>query len=72
MFLLADFTQLYDVSETEKVTETLQLFPLNSFCESESENMRVHASDCRNNTVFSFTEEEQMNHSPLDLRLSFT
>ncbi|XP_068475435.1 WUSCHEL-related homeobox 5-like isoform X1 [Phaseolus vulgaris] len=71
-FTQTDFTQLYDVSETEKVTETLQLFPLNSFCESESENMRVHASDCRNNTVFSFTEEEQMNHSPLDLRLSFT
>jgi len=63
LFLLADYTQLYQVSETEKVTETLQLFPLNSFGESEPKNMRVPG--------ISYTEEEQINHPPLDLRLSF-
>lgn len=72
LFLLADFNQLYQVSEPERVMETLQLFPLNSFGESESKNMRVHASDqCRDNTMFSYTVGEQMDHPPLDLRLSF-
>ncbi|KAG4923314.1 hypothetical protein JHK87_048854 [Glycine soja] len=67
-----NFTQLYQVSEPERVMETLQLFPLNSFGESESKNMRVHASDqCRDNTMFSYTVGEQMDHPPLDLRLSF-
>ncbi|WVZ05996.1 hypothetical protein V8G54_019342 [Vigna mungo] len=71
-FFTQNFTQqIYDDSEPEKVTETLQLFPLNSFGESESKNMKVHASDCRDNTMFTYTEEEQMNHPPLDLRLSF-
>ncbi|TKY47524.1 WUSCHEL-related homeobox 5 [Spatholobus suberectus] len=66
-----NFTQLYQVSEPERVIETLQLFPLNSFGESESKNMRVHASECRDNTMFSYTVGEQMDHPPLDLRLSF-
>ncbi|KAG4975215.1 hypothetical protein JHK87_032036 [Glycine soja] len=64
--------KLYQVSEPERVIETLQLFPLNSFGESESKNMRVHASDqCRDSTMFSYTVGEQMDHPPLDLRLSF-
>ncbi|RDX70402.1 WUSCHEL-related homeobox 5, partial [Mucuna pruriens] len=67
-----NFTQLYEVSQPERVIETLQLFPLNSFGESESKNMRVHASECcRDNTMFSYTVGEQMDHPPLDLRLSF-
>ncbi|KAH1160394.1 hypothetical protein AAZX31_11G231300 [Glycine max] len=67
-----NFNQLYQVSEPERVIETLQLFPLNSFGESESKNMRVHASDqCRDSTMFSYTVGEQMDHPPLDLRLSF-
>ncbi|MED6164392.1 wuschel- homeobox [Stylosanthes scabra] len=69
------FAELY--SEPEKVIETLQLFPLNSFGESESsEKMsRVHANDqCRdnnNNNMFSYTMGEKNDHPPLDLRLSF-
>ncbi|RYR34713.1 WUSCHEL-related homeobox 5 [Arachis hypogaea] len=69
------FAQLY--SESEKVIETLQLFPLNSFGESESSDKlssRVHANDqCRdnNNLMFSYTMGEQIDHPPLDLRLSF-
>ncbi|KAG4989793.1 hypothetical protein JHK82_032101 [Glycine max] len=70
--VIRNFNQLYQVSEPERVIETLQLFPLNSFGESESKNMRVHASDqCRDSTMFSYTVGEQMDHPPLDLRLSF-
>ncbi|XP_020202518.1 WUSCHEL-related homeobox 5 isoform X2 [Cajanus cajan] len=65
-----NYAQVYEVSEPERVIETLQLFPLNSFGESESKNMRVHASECRDNTMFSYTVGEQMDHPPLDLRLS--
>ncbi|KAJ1383595.1 Homeobox-like domain superfamily [Sesbania bispinosa] len=61
-----NFAKLYQVSEPERVIETLQLFPLNSFGESESKNLRVHA-----NAMFSYTMGEQMDHPPLDLRLSF-
>ncbi|KAJ0045707.1 hypothetical protein Pint_06448 [Pistacia integerrima] len=51
--------------EPERVIETLQLFPLNSFEEQEpAEKLRMHANDCRETaTTFS--------HPPLDLRLSF-
>ncbi|KAJ1382869.1 Homeobox-like domain superfamily [Sesbania bispinosa] len=66
-----NFAKLYQVSEPERVIETLQLFPLNSFGESESKNFRVHANECRDNTIFSYTMGEQMDHPPLDLRLSF-
>jgi len=59
----------YRVSEPDRVVETLQLFPLNSFGESEPENLRLHANECRDsNTMFSY---EQIEHPPLDLRLSF-
>lgn len=50
--------------------ETLQLFPLNSFGESESKNLRVHANECRDSAMFSYLMGEQMDHPPLDLRLS--
>ncbi|XP_029130293.1 WUSCHEL-related homeobox 7 [Cajanus cajan] len=64
--------QMYQVSEPDRVIETLQLFPLNSFGESEPEKLRFHANECRDdNTIFSYTMGEQMEHPPLDLRLSF-
>ncbi|TKY56840.1 WUSCHEL-related homeobox 5 [Spatholobus suberectus] len=65
--------EMYQVSEPDRLTETLQLFPLNSFGESEPEKLRLHANECRdnNNTMFSYTMGEQMEHPPLDLRLSF-
>lgn len=63
---------MYQVSQPDRVIETLQLFPLNSFGESESEKLRVHANDqCRDDTMFSYAMGEQMEHPPLDLRLSF-
>ncbi|KAJ1426388.1 Homeobox-like domain superfamily [Sesbania bispinosa] len=65
------FAEMYQVSEPDRVIETLQLFPLNSFGESETEKVRVHASECRDNTMFSYSMGEQMEHPPLDLRLSF-
>ncbi|MED6218963.1 wuschel- homeobox [Stylosanthes scabra] len=81
--------EMYQVSEpaennNNRVIETLQLFPLNSFGESESEKLRVHENDengdhhqCMDHhddddTVFSCTlMGEQMEYPPLDLRLSF-
>ncbi|KAK7300784.1 hypothetical protein RJT34_11635 [Clitoria ternatea] len=60
-----------DKQPYHRVIETLQLFPLNSYGESEAKNLRVHASECRDNTMFSYTMGEQMDHPPLDLRLSF-
>ncbi|KAI4306802.1 hypothetical protein L6164_030048 [Bauhinia variegata] len=69
-----NFAEVNHVSEPERVIETLQLFPLNSFGEAESEKqkLRVHANDqYRGNTMFSCTMGEQMEHPPLDLRLSF-
>ncbi|KAK7305846.1 hypothetical protein VNO77_43758 [Canavalia gladiata] len=66
-----NFAQLYQVSEPERVIETLQLFPLNTFGESESKDLRGYANECKDNTMFSYTMGEQMDHPPLDLRLSF-
>ncbi|KAI4299441.1 hypothetical protein L6164_032902 [Bauhinia variegata] len=68
-----NFAEVNQVSEPERVMETLQLFPLNSFGEAaETEKLRVHGNDqCRGNTMFSYTMGEQMEHPPLDLRLSF-
>ncbi|XP_061354937.1 WUSCHEL-related homeobox 5-like [Gastrolobium bilobum] len=66
-----NFAQLYPVSENDRVIETLQLFPLNSFGELESKNLRVHGNECRDNRMFSYTMVGQMDHPPLDLRLSF-
>ncbi|XP_061343487.1 WUSCHEL-related homeobox 5 [Gastrolobium bilobum] len=63
--------EMYQVSEPDKVIETLQLFPLNSYGESESENLRMHANEKWDNMMFSYTMGEQMEHPPLDLRLSF-
>ncbi|CAL0307602.1 unnamed protein product [Lupinus luteus] len=65
------FAGMYKVPEVDRVTETLQLFPLNSFDESESEMFRVHANECRDNMMFSYTMGGQVEHPPLDLRLSF-
>jgi hypothetical protein len=70
LILMADFGQVYKVSEPKRVIETLELFPLNSFGESESKNLRVYANECRDN-MFSYTMREQMDHPPLDLCLSF-
>ncbi|EXB58175.1 WUSCHEL-related homeobox 5 [Morus notabilis] len=60
--------------EQEGVIETLQLFPLNSFGEySDSEKLRrFHANECKETAAFPYTfETDQMDHPPLDLRLSF-
>ncbi|KAE9615008.1 hypothetical protein Lal_00048254 [Lupinus albus] len=65
------FGGMYEVPEVDRVTETLQLFPLNSFDESESEKFRVHANECSDNMMFSYTMGGQVEHPPLDLCLSF-
>ncbi|GMN41339.1 hypothetical protein TIFTF001_010561 [Ficus carica] len=62
----------YDqVSEPERVIETLQLFPLNSFGESDSEKLRFHANERRERVDFPYTIQTEMDHPPLDLCLSF-
>ncbi|BAT81139.1 hypothetical protein LR48_Vigan07g063400 [Vigna angularis] len=63
---------MYRVSEPDRVIETLQLFPINSFGESEPENLRLHGNECRDSsTMFSCTMDEEIEHPPLELRLSF-
>ncbi|MED6108259.1 wuschel- homeobox [Stylosanthes scabra] len=74
--------EMYQVSEPDnnnnRVIETLELFPMNSFGESESEKLRVHENDENggdhddDDTMFACTlMGEQMEYPPLDLRLSF-
>ncbi|XP_027333732.1 WUSCHEL-related homeobox 7-like [Abrus precatorius] len=72
-FMNASTQKMYQVSEPDRVIETLQLFPLNSFGESESEKLEyLHADECGgSNSMFSYTLGEQMEHPPLDLRLNF-
>ena len=63
--------------EPERVIETLQLFPLNSFDESEPEKLRLYASEYNKENgstfIYSFGRDQVDNpyHPPLDLRLSF-
>uniref|UniRef100_A0A5B7AF20 Putative WUSCHEL-related homeobox 7-like n=1 Tax=Davidia involucrata TaxID=16924 RepID=A0A5B7AF20_DAVIN len=65
------FGERNQVSEPEKVMETLQLFPLNSFTESESEKLRLFANECKETATFAYTFGTEIDHPPLDLRLSF-
>ncbi|GAB4831920.1 WUSCHEL- homeobox [Ancistrocladus abbreviatus] len=61
-------------NEPEKVIETLQLFPLSSYDEpEESEKMRMLENyECnKEKTTFSYTIGREIDHPPLDLRLSF-
>ncbi|XP_060182280.1 WUSCHEL-related homeobox 5-like [Lycium barbarum] len=57
--------------QLERVKETLQLFPLNSLNESESEKLRFFAEECKENAAFSYNIGTEMDHPTLDLRLNF-
>lgn len=58
--------------QPERVRETLQLFPLNSFDDQESEKLRMDGDEFKEQaTTFSYTIGAEMDHPPLDLRLSF-
>ncbi|XAR65907.1 hypothetical protein NMG60_11011905 [Bertholletia excelsa] len=57
------FVDRNQVSESERVVETLQLFPLNSYGE--------FANECKEGKSFSYTMGSEVDHPPLDLRLSF-
>ncbi|KAK9283299.1 hypothetical protein L1049_011536 [Liquidambar formosana] len=65
------FTEINKNLEPERVIETLQLFPLDSFEKSESEKLRFFENECKETMKFSYTFETDMGHPPLDLRLSF-
>ncbi|KDP44818.1 hypothetical protein JCGZ_01318 [Jatropha curcas] len=66
------FTEISQVTEPERVLETLQLFPLNSFSEGQPEKLRFQGNDqYKEPTSFSYTFGTEMDHPPLDLRLSF-
>ncbi|KAK4385357.1 WUSCHEL-related homeobox 5 [Sesamum angolense] len=65
------YMETNQVSEPERVIETLQLFPLNSFTESGSEKLRQFTNDCKENASFTYNIGTEMDHPTLDLRLSF-
>ncbi|KAL2939811.1 WUSCHEL-related homeobox 5 [Bienertia sinuspersici] len=60
--------------EPERAIETLQLFPLNSYHEKETDNKLMMLSNewKENNATFAaYTLGREIDHAPLDLRLSF-
>ncbi|PIN24888.1 hypothetical protein CDL12_02353 [Handroanthus impetiginosus] len=64
----------YQVPEPERSIETLQLFPLNSFSETDhcSDKLRLFTDACKENNVsLSYNISSEMDHPTLDLRLSF-
>lgn len=71
-----DFAEINEVIQSEeRVIETLQLFPLNSFSETNSEKLRYleykeNASSFSTYNNFG-AYDDQMDHPTLDLRLSF-
>ncbi|EEF35494.1 WUSCHEL-related homeobox 7 [Ricinus communis] len=66
------FSEINQVTEQERVIETLQLFPLNSFNEGETDKCRYQGNECKEPTSFSYSFGTEMDHHPpLDLRLSF-
>ncbi|KAJ6432545.1 WUSCHEL-RELATED HOMEOBOX 7 [Salix viminalis] len=66
------FTEINHVNEPERVIETLQLFPLNSFDEAEPEKFRLQANEFNEAAAaFSYKFGTEMDHPQLDLRLSF-
>ncbi|KAL3838396.1 hypothetical protein ACJIZ3_022987 [Penstemon smallii] len=61
------------VPEPEKVIETLQLFPLNSFNgPADSEKFKLFTNNCKeNNLAFTYNMiNMETDHPTLDLRLS--
>ncbi|WCJ19795.1 WUSCHEL related homeobox 5 [Euphorbia peplus] len=65
------FAEINQVTEQERVIETLQLFPINAFNEGEAEKFRYQVNEWKENSTFSCTFNNEMDHPPLDLRLSF-
>ncbi|KAI3458584.1 hypothetical protein Pfo_015247 [Paulownia fortunei] len=63
--------EINQISEPERVIETLQLFPLNSLSEADSEKLRLFTDDCKENAAFTYNIGTEMDHPTLDLRLSF-
>lgn len=60
------------MNEPERVIETLQLFPLNSFDEAGPEKFRFQANECNEAAAaFSYKFGTEMDRPQLDLRLSF-
>ncbi|KAL6533132.1 WUSCHEL-related homeobox [Orobanche minor] len=65
--------EMNDVPEPERVTQTLQLFPLNSLSEVDSKRLGRLFDDrsCKENASFAYTITTETEHPTLDLRLSF-
>ncbi|PIA59320.1 hypothetical protein AQUCO_00400311v1 [Aquilegia coerulea] len=57
------FAEMNQVTEPERVIETLQLFPLNSYNDSEPDKLIFFRNDCKENIAYS-------GYPPLDLCLS--
>lgn len=66
LFCFTGFTEMDHGREPERVTETLQLFPLNSYYESDPEKWTFFQKECESTQM-----EREMDYPPLDLRLSF-
>ncbi|XP_022764490.1 WUSCHEL-related homeobox 5 [Durio zibethinus] len=67
------FFEVKEYQSDQRVIETLQLFPLNSFEETDQqEKLRFHGNECRETSTFPYTiSTSELDHPPLDLRLSF-
>ncbi|KAE8732889.1 WUSCHEL-related homeobox 5 [Hibiscus syriacus] len=63
------FFEVKEYQSDQRVIETLQLFPLNSFYENEQEKLRFHANERRETSFYTINNQE-MDYPPLDLRLS--
>lgn len=59
------------LEDEKRVIETLHLFPLNSFDESGSDKLRLVRNEREEPMTFSYTIGKEIDHPPLDLRLSF-
>ncbi|KAB1217767.1 WUSCHEL-related homeobox 5 [Morella rubra] len=65
------FAELNRASDPERVIETLQLFPINSFGHDSDQKLRLHVNEFRESAEFFYNIGTEMEHPRLDLRLSF-
>lgn len=71
MWSFTDFAELNRASDPERVIETLQLFPINSFGHDSDQKLRLHVNEFRESAEFFYNIGTEMEHPRLDLRLSF-
>ncbi|KAJ4979562.1 hypothetical protein NE237_010342 [Protea cynaroides] len=63
--------EVENVSQSESVVETLQLFPINTYEASDSQKLRLLRNERNEMRTFSCSMRKEIDHPHLDLRLSF-